>query len=146
MIALRSIDRKINWKCCNLVLSRFISSGHVPFYWLDPRWLNWPNYDYSKKCPKIFLRLFNMIRTVVFLVSRPLHEVFLHCQNSIRAKIIWKILIFLNPLLSVRSNGTDVEFEDCTGLVDKTCPTMDMTTVQKRNCKEDHQVWFVVLL
>ena len=47
----------------------------------------------------------------------------------------------LDPFVcSVRSNGTDVEFEDCTGLVDKTCPTMDMTTVQKRNCKEDHQV------
>jgi hypothetical protein len=41
---------------------------------------------------------------------------------------------------SVRSNGTDVEFVDCNGVVDKTCPTMDMNTVQKRNCKEDHQV------
>lgn len=41
--------------------------------------------------------------------------------------------------LSVRSNGTDIELEDCTNLIDKTCPTMDMTTVQKKNCKEDHQ-------
>lgn len=41
--------------------------------------------------------------------------------------------------VSVRNNGTNAEFEECTDIVTKTCASLDMRSVVKRNCKEDHQ-------
>ena len=39
----------------------------------------------------------------------------------------------------MRSNGTNIDLEECTDVVDKTCSTLDMDTAPVRNCKEDHQ-------
>ena len=41
--------------------------------------------------------------------------------------------------ISVRSNGTNVEFEECTDIVYKNCPSLDRNNLQKKNCKKDHQ-------
>ena len=38
--------------------------------------------------------------------------------------------------VNVRSNGSDIELEGCTDLVDKTCSSLEE---RKYNCKEDHQ-------
>ena len=40
---------------------------------------------------------------------------------------------------SVRNNGSNVEFEECTDIVHKTCPSLDRFNLQKKNCKKDHQ-------
>ena len=37
---------------------------------------------------------------------------------------------------SVRSNGTNINLEECTDVVDKTCSSLDMNSI---NCKDDHQ-------
>ena len=41
--------------------------------------------------------------------------------------------------ISVRSNGTNVEFEECTDIVHKNCPSLDRYNLQKKNCKKDHE-------
>jgi len=41
--------------------------------------------------------------------------------------------------VSVRNNGSNVEFEECTDIVHKTCPSLDRFNLQKKNCKKDHQ-------
>ena len=41
--------------------------------------------------------------------------------------------------VSVRSNGTDVDLEECEGVEDKYCASLDTEVVAKRNCKEDHK-------
>ena len=38
--------------------------------------------------------------------------------------------------VSVRSNGTNIHLEECTDIVDKTCATLDTSSL---NCKDDHQ-------
>ena len=42
-------------------------------------------------------------------------------------------------MISVRNNGTNVEFEECTDIVYKNCPSLDLNNVQKKNCKKDHE-------
>ena len=42
-------------------------------------------------------------------------------------------------LISVRSNGSNIELEGCTDILDKTCSTLDMDRLAVSNCKEDHQ-------
>lgn len=41
--------------------------------------------------------------------------------------------------VSVRSNGTDVDFEECADVHRKECPDFELDDIEKRNCKEDHQ-------
>ncbi len=41
--------------------------------------------------------------------------------------------------VSVRNNGSNVEFEECTDIVKTTCPSLDMNHLEKRNCKKDHE-------
>lgn len=42
-------------------------------------------------------------------------------------------------LNSVRNNGSNVEFEECTDIVHTKCPSLDRFNLQKKNCKKDHQ-------
>ena len=44
-----------------------------------------------------------------------------------------------NLYVKVRANGTDVEFQSCSDVVEKQCQSLDMGAVERRNCKEDHQ-------
>jgi len=41
--------------------------------------------------------------------------------------------------VSVRNNGSNVEFEECTDIVHTKCPSLDRFNLQKKNCKKDHQ-------
>ena len=40
--------------------------------------------------------------------------------------------------VNVRQNGTDVDFERCEEVVEKTCPVLDKDKVNRRNCAKDH--------
>ena len=44
-----------------------------------------------------------------------------------------------SKLHSVRNNGSNVEFEECTDIVHTKCPSLDRFNLQKKNCKKDHQ-------
>lgn len=39
----------------------------------------------------------------------------------------------------MRGNGTNVDLEECTEVVDKECSTLNLTELYVHNCKEDHQ-------
>lgn len=41
--------------------------------------------------------------------------------------------------VSVRSNGTDVLLQGCRDKFDKYCASLDLNTIEKRNCKKDHK-------
>ena len=65
-------------------------------------------------------------------------------QLSIYSKV--KVIFFgkerslkLFKLHSVRNNGSNVEFEECTDIVHTKCPSLDRFNLQKKNCKKDHQ-------
>ena len=38
----------------------------------------------------------------------------------------------------MRQNGTDVDFEGCHEVVEKTCPVLDESKTHSRNCAKDH--------
>eukprot|EP00090_Calanus_glacialis_P002363 TRINITY_DN11756_c0_g1_i1.p1 TRINITY_DN11756_c0_g1~~TRINITY_DN11756_c0_g1_i1.p1 ORF type:complete len:463 (+),score=131.42 TRINITY_DN11756_c0_g1_i1:108-1496(+) len=40
--------------------------------------------------------------------------------------------------VNVRQNGTDVDFEGCHEVVEKTCPVLDESLTNSRNCAKDH--------
>ncbi len=63
----------------------------------------------------------------------------LHCVVARKAVQITPGICYVKTTSSVRSNGTNIELDGCSNVFRKDCPILDMETIERRNCKEDHQ-------